>query len=392
MKILMVTPYSPKDDGIAVHTAKLLTVLRRHAEVDILTQRKPSVSSNESGVFRGLSMNPFSLVRAIRAVRGSAAEVVHVQYALPAQGPAVFYALLAAAWVRRTSNVRLVVTCHEVRRELDVLRRVGAWIFRGIAMMSDVVVVHTQESRELLETRCGVDAAKIEVTPLGADPIQPPEPEVVEAVKNRYCESGRELVTFFGWIHPDKGIEDLIAATALLARTPGAADKLEVLICGAVRPRTGLFKYFAKKDQQYQTLLQTMVREASLESIVRFGGFVPDDHVSALLAASRVVVVPYRNTTQSAVLSQAIAAGVPVIASDLPGLRETLERGGGLLVPPRAPEALSNALGRLIQDNELISQLQSRQVALQNEIGFERVIEYLRAIYSPASGPHKAVA
>ena len=139
MKVVMVTPYLPKDDGIAVHTSKLLETLRRNADVAILTQHKPVVAAAEADVFRCLSVNPISLMRSIRSIRACDADVVHVQYALPAQGLSVFYALLAAVWVRRSTGLRLVVTCHEVRRELDVLRKIGALIFRAIGKMSDVV-------------------------------------------------------------------------------------------------------------------------------------------------------------------------------------------------------------------------------------------------------------
>ena len=243
--------------------------------------------------------------------------------------------------------------------------------------------MHTQESAELLQQRCGVPNAKISMTPLGADPIERPDPQLVDDTIDRYCESGRELVAFFGWIHPDKGIEDLISATALLARTPGLTEKVQVLICGAVRPRTGLFRYFAKKDQAYEAHLRNMVRAASLDSVVRFAGFVPDVDVVPLLSGARVVVIPYRNTTQSAVLNQAIAVGAPVIASDLPGLRETLEHGGGLLVAPRQPQSLSDAMCRIIQDDELALHLQSQQVALQGEISFDHVVELLMGVYAP---------
>ena len=385
MKVMMATPYHPKDDGIAVHTAKLIAHLRNEAdvEVEILTQRSVTSSekSDEPSVFRCVSMNPLSVVRSVRAIRQSGADVVHVQYALPAQGPAVFYVMLAAWWVRRSSVLRLVVTCHEVRRELNVLRVAGVLIFRGIRMISDVVVVHTEESRALLEDRCAVAGRKIAYSPLGAERVARPDPQRIDDAMHRYCRDGRELVVFFGWIHPDKGIEDLIAATELLARTPGGVDKLEVLICGAVRPRTGLFRYFGKKDSEYEAHLRSMVRASSLESVVRFAGFVPDDDVVPLLSGARVMVVPYRNTTQSAVLNQAIAVGVPVVASNLPGLRETLERGGGVLVEPHEPAMLCDALQRIIEDDLWVDELRHRQVALQQEIGFERVVARLLAVY-----------
>ena len=208
-------------------------------------------------------------------------------------------------------------------------------------------------------------------------------PETLADVQGRYSEVGKEVVVFFGWIHPDKGIEDLIDAVALLATTASGVEKLDLLICGAVRPRAGVFRYFGKKDFEYERQLRDAVVAHRLETVVHFQGFVPEADVAALLALAQVVVLPYRNTTQSAVLGHAIAAGVPVVASDLPGLAETLRDGGGVLVAPRDPEALCRALDEVLHDADYAAELRSRQRSLLQQITFAKVAEQLvRDCYS----------
>ncbi len=386
MKVLFVTPYPPKIDGIAVHTQRLISALHdnraEHLDVEVMTTRLPAGPPDEVGVHRVLSASPMSIFRATRVIRTLQPDVVHFQYALPAQGVAVLYAFIAAAVARRQSRVRVVITCHEVRRELLVLRWLGACIFAGLGAGADRVVVHTEESRSLLIHRCRVPASKVVVTPLGAERWTTSSPEVLAETLGRYSDPGRALVVFFGWIHPDKGIEDLIEATALVKEHDEIFEKLDVLICGSVRPRVGLFKHFGKKDVAYEAALHAAVRRLGLRDVVSFKGFVPDVDVMDLLTQARIVVLPYRDTTQSAVLGQAVAAGTPLIATDLPGLRETVEQGGGILTSPRDPNELAAAMVAVLGDNELEEALRTRQAQLMHHISFACVCETLLALYS----------
>jgi len=103
--------------------------------------------------------------------------------------------------------------------------------------------------------------------------------------------------------------------------------------------------------------------EEGVAERVDFRGTVPHVEVRSFLATARVAVVPNRaegvsKYTSPLKLFEAMAAGVPVVASDLPSLREVLRDGeNALLVPPGEPEALAGAIRRLLQDNALASRI-----------------------------------
>jgi glycosyltransferase involved in cell wall biosynthesis len=80
--------------------------------------------------------------------------------------------------------------------------------------------------------------------------------------------------------------------------------------------------------------------------------WVPDAEMAGLVAAARILVLPYREASQSGVLPVALASGVPVIATEVGGLSEQL-RGtdAGLVVPPE-PAALAAAMARLLDPAE----------------------------------------
>jgi glycosyltransferase involved in cell wall biosynthesis len=81
--------------------------------------------------------------------------------------------------------------------------------------------------------------------------------------------------------------------------------------------------------------------------------YLADDEMGTLLGAHHMLLAPYRSATQSGVLSLAFAAHRPVVATDVGGLRESIEeQGGGAVVPPNDPEALADAIVKVADDLE----------------------------------------
>jgi glycosyltransferase involved in cell wall biosynthesis len=76
--------------------------------------------------------------------------------------------------------------------------------------------------------------------------------------------------------------------------------------------------------------------------------WVADDELAPLIASARVLVLPYREASQSGVLPLALALGVPVVATAVGGLSEQLAEGGGVLVPSE-PAALAAGMAGLLE-------------------------------------------
>ena len=385
MRVLMVSPYPPKRDGIGEHTQKLVQALRAQPDVDVevLTFARPAADQVTADVHRLLSARPSALRATFRLIRRTRPEVVHYQFAIPAFGLAGFGAIVAGVWARRRFGTRLVFTLHEARREIELLRAPGWLLYRALVRIADGVVVHTEEVRDLVVRSCGADERNVWLMPLGAAPPAAAlvEPGVVDEVRRRYGMSERPFALCFGYLHPDKGIEYLVEAAARRRElSPNVGDDLDVLIAGAVRPRSGLFRWFERKDHEYESALKRAVERHRLGDHVRFVGFVPHDDVPALYAAARVVVVPFTTVTQSSVLSTATVVGTPAIASDLPGLRETLG-DGGILVPPGDAGALADALETVAVDDQLVEHLRERQRRRGASISLTRVAVELVGVY-----------
>ena len=162
----------------------------------------------------------------------------------------------------------------------------------------------------------------------------PVDPRGVAAIKARF--EGRFLVVCPAQLVPgQKGQEHLIAAARSLeeAGTP---------VCVLLLGRGGgeaLFRQLA----------------SGLDS-VEFGGFV--NNLGDYLAAADGLVLPSLHEGLGSVLLDAFAAGLPVVASDIPGVRDVVRDGvTGLLVPPSDSGALAAALLRLRDDADLRERL-----------------------------------
>ncbi|MBU8537308.1 glycosyltransferase family 4 protein [Falsiroseomonas tokyonensis] len=106
--------------------------------------------------------------------------------------------------------------------------------------------------------------------------------------------------------------------------------------------------------------------------------WVAEAEIPALLAAADAVVLPYREASQSGIVPQALAMGVPVVAMPVGGLTEQL-RAGGLLAAAVTPAALAAALARLTDPAELARLRAEAREAGQAEADWDGQAEALLA-------------
>ncbi len=179
---------------------------------------------------------------------------------------------------------------------------------------------HDLAARAILSFGSGVDVDRF-----ASPPERPLEP------------NGVASVLFVGRLLEEKGIREFVEA-ARLARSRGL--RASFIACGAPDPGNPSSIDPACLDQWHQ------------ECVVEFPGHVDD--VEEQMRRADVIVLPsYREGTPR-VLLEAAAMGKPVVASDVPGCRDVVTHGhNGLLVPPRDPQALADALEQLLADEPL---------------------------------------
>jgi phosphatidylinositol alpha-mannosyltransferase len=121
---------------------------------------------------------------------------------------------------------------------------------------------------------------------------------------------------------------------------------------------------------------------------VRMLGTVPHERLPSFLAGASVFVSSATGQESfGMVLVESMAAGVPVVASDIPGYREVVRDGvDGLLVAPNDPGALASALRSVLSEPGVAARLSAAGRERASEFSWERVIPRIEAVYHLVTG------
>jgi len=248
----------------------------------------------------------------------------------------------AVVWVRGEAEYRL--------RGWTRMRAVSPWVWaraRGVLVQSDGVRLELLAELERVAPRLrAAVVGKLEVVPNGLD-----LPEVELGRGGRVLSVGRLI--------PDKGMDVVIDAVA------GMQGLLTIAGEGPERTR-----------------LEARARAHGLDA--RFEGFVPRERLDRLFReASVVVLAAHRGEGLSNVVLEAFARGRPVVATEIPGVRELVVDGvNGLLVPAGDPLRLRDALARVAHERGLADRLARAGRHTAETFGWPRVRPKLEALLS----------
>jgi glycosyltransferase involved in cell wall biosynthesis len=184
-------------------------------------------------------------------------------------------------------------------------------------------------------------------------------------------ETDAPQVLMVGRLLKEKGVTEYVdAAEIVRAAIPGACLKL------AGDPDPG----------NPSSVTPEQLASWKAKGTVEFLGH--RDDMEALLAASHLAVLPsYREGTPRSLL-EAAAAGLPLVATDVPGCREVVRHGhNGLLVPASDSKSLAQAIITLLRDPALRARMGSAsRVMAETEFSEDRVIADTLAVYDEALG------
>jgi len=162
--------------------------------------------------------------------------------------------------------------------------------------------------------------------------------DVGNAVSDVFFSTGRRpmpgRVLFTGGIFPRKRVLELVEA---IARVRQHVPDITLHICGNVR------------DSSYAERVLERTRQLNLQDAVRFLGAVDPDQLLEEYASAAVFVLPSARETSPISIAEAMAMGIPVIATDVGGVRE-LVGDGGHVVPLEDQQSFDERLVELLAD------------------------------------------
>ncbi len=337
---------------------------------ELLSPRRSQLVAPSRRIFVG---QPARIVRVLVRLARLAPQVDVLQLNLPTPAFSMFADLLQAA-VRVPVVVGYeahLVSARELVRQ-GYLRQAPAFYWPRLLINNRVIarwtrhraaryVVNSQYQKAEL-VQLGADARRVEVLL----PVLPCDKLARASGEMRAEFPPGRLLTFIGHYHHVKGVEALIRAFQALA--PRYPDLSLVLAWSGVGSRR---------------TVDRMVGDVALRGRVFQMGQVS---VPELLAASDVLALPYRLTVGQAacpsMLVEGIAAGVPVVTTDLPLLRELTEGGRtALLARPDDPEALAGAIECVLTQPPLVQEMRRAQRRWAEQVQPERVVKAYERLY-----------
>ncbi len=347
LRVVLVGPCGAERDGIARYSSLLALELERQGcDVRIVTPRRLASPEPENHL-GDLAGSRHDFQRLQRQLADWSPDIIHVQFAVAGFGVQLPALLRLFAVVPG----RIVVTAHEVTRDLDRMGRLGRLLYRRIGAAASCVVVHTNGAAKALSSFCS--ETKVRVLPHPVLP-GPPEGTSEAELRQRFHLIGRDVILMFGFIHPHKGLDDLVAAfSTARARHGPRVDRLTLVVAGDVRRRSGLFRLMEVPDRLHLARAKRMVRRLGLEAITVFTGYVVDRDVSAWFQLAHTLVLPYRKTEQSGVLSLARSDRPDLLTLSVHRKPRPPLLGTACLSPLRSRRSIENLCRRPSQETAL---------------------------------------
>jgi glycosyltransferase involved in cell wall biosynthesis len=366
LKIAILSCFYPYRGGIAQFNANLFEELSKTHDVrafnfsrqypDILFPGKTQYVTKEDEAVpieaEALldTANPLSWGRTARAIRAWGPDVLLVRYWMSWFAPSLGEVARKMAPGCRVIGILDNVIPHE-RHWFDT--PLTRWFLKGL---DGAVTLCEEVGRDLQALRPDIPHTVLPhpiYTHFGAK--LPRE----EAERRLNIPAGRRTLLFFGLIREYKGLDILLQAFDLLD------DRYQLVIAG---------EPYGSFDK-YQKLIDGGRAPADVHV---FPDYIRDAEVKNYFSAADLTVLPYRSATQSGISSVSAHFGVPMVVTDVGGLRETVgARGTGIVCENGTPACIAAAITRYFDGPALQEELRAGIAAEKERLSWSRFAQDL---------------
>lgn len=250
---------------------------------------------------------------------------------------------LDAAPVAKMAGVRSIVHAERGRSAQDPYGKSRKYrlLRRSLAPFVDRHLAVSRDLRDWLTEKVGIDSSRVVYIPNGIDAasfVVAPARKEARPLLGYFAPPGTILIGTVGRLDPVKDQAGLLLAFNLLCESlPEVRGRLRLAIAG--------------EGSQRSALEAQMVELGLSEQVCLLGN---REDVPGLLSEIDIFVLSSIAEGMPGVLLEAMAAGLPVVATEVGGVNEVVSNGvTGLLVPAGSPLALSRALGTYVSDEAL---------------------------------------
>lgn len=391
--------YQPDRCGVADYTARLRSALRdRSVESVVLTTRAVAQTATDPTVQGGVDgWQLKDLLPLAQAIRATPADVLHIQHAAGTYGFQRAIFLLPLLLRSLGDRKPIVTTVHEYGwwewqpknippQMLEWLKQWGqqrGWwdredgflLTNSRAIITTNLKAETEIHRRLPHLRDRV--VRIPIA-MNVEAISIDRTTARQHLRQQLGWSeAAKVITFFGFLHPVKGLETLLAAFQQISTQH---PEVHLLLIGGVES----LALPGEAAQHYWQQLQTQIANLNLIDRVHMTGYISAAEVSRYLTGADIGVLPFNHgvTLKSGSLLTLFAHKLPVIATRHEQVDAELANDRLLLsVPPRQVAALAAAIQVLLQNPAMHDRLAATAAKFVTSLNWETIAAKHLALY-----------
>lgn len=378
MKICFVSSYPPNRARLSEYTKNLIEELARRSSIckvyvlaDVANGAQLRELKGKIEVRRVWKPDGIlSILKIILSLLKLNPDIVHFNVHFQSFGKKRIsnFIGLALPFLCKVVGIPSVASIHNLGEKVNLtvfgiktsfLNKLGIRIATKLITMATVVTVTVRSYVKTLRAR--YQCQKIIFVPHGTHVLNQLSPPSVNPHK---------IVLMFGHMSPSKGLPTMLKVTKRLGED---RDDFKLVVAGQNHPN-------------FPDYLRRFRRNAIPN--VEFTGYIDEEWLPKLFQKAYLVILPYLTATgTSGVFHLACGFGKPIVASDLPEIRELVREGASaLLVPPKDVEAFCKAILRLYDKPELARQLGRQNISFASRedwrvvaASFERIYKGLEA-------------
>lgn len=296
--------------------------------------------------------NLLSCIEIIRQINSFKPDVIHLQATT---------SLLCCGILPFISKYPIVSTFHDPFPHSGEEFFLSTFVLFCQRKLSSHILVHGTKNKEAMIDKYNLMDERISSIQIGehnTDLFKKWETNSIEACGN--------IILFFGRIWKYKGLEYLIKAEPLITKEIPDA---KIVIAG-----TG------EKFEKYWDLI------INKEHYIIHNRYIDYKTGAELFQSSSLVVLPYIEASQSGVIPTAYSFKKPVVVTNVGAIPEIVDdEVTGFVVPPRNPEALAEAIVKLLKDDDLKKQMgENAYRKLKTDLSWDKIAEKTIEIYEKA--------
>lgn len=307
--------------------------------------------------------NSFSILSIMLHILRLRPDVVHFNIAFRSFGKNKLsnVAGLSLVLISRLLGFRVLAGVHTIAENVDlkkvnvkpnILNRVGILMATKFILSAQRVVVLVRSYADCLKERYGHKG--IRYIPHGATVSQ-----------SSRVTGSEKVILLFGHMGPHKGLPVMLEAFERLSKE---SSNIKLIVAGTDHPN-------------FPNYLRPFIK-ARLPG-VSFLGYIPQEQIGRLFSSVDVVVLPYFIAPgTSGVFHLACSYGLPVVASNLPEIREMVHEGASaILLPPGDANVLAEAIMSIFTDNEKAAKMSRQNLLFAQKESWEAVAKSYEDLY-----------